>query len=156
MELTVGDKAPEFSLYSSDKEKVNLKDFRGKPVLILFYPLAFTSTCTKEICLMRDSLGDYKDLDTVILAISVDSHATLKKFKELNKLNFTLLSDFNKEVSRAYVSLHEEFWPGMRGVSKRSAFIVDAQGTIRYAEVLENPGNLPNFDQIQSVLSALK
>ena len=104
---------------------------------------------------MRDDLLRYQELDAIIFAISIDSPQTLAKFKSELQLNFQVLSDFNKEVSRAYGTQYEEYSLGMRGVAKRSAFVIDKEGIIQYAEVLENDGLLPNFDAIRSVLAEL-
>ncbi len=156
MILKPGFKAPEFSLYSTEKKEVSLSDYRGKNVLILFFPLAFTSVCTEELCSVRDQISKYNDLHTDILAISVDSIFCLAKFKEAQGLNFTLLSDFNKEVSRAYDALYETFVFEMKEVSKRAAFVVDKIGVIRYAEVLDDARNIPNFSNILETLSDLK
>jgi len=155
MSVKVGEKAPVFTLYSSDKEQVTLENFKGKKVVLLFFPLAFTSTCTVELCTIRDDISNYNDLNAQILAISVDSPQTLNRFKQDQNLNFTLLSDFNKEVSRIYDALYEEFSLGMRGVSKRAAFVIDKEGTVRYAEVLESAGDLPNFEAIKQILTKL-
>ncbi len=155
MSIIVGQKAPLFSLYDSQKNKVSLEDFKDKNVLILFFPLAFTSTCTKELCSVRDSIAYYNNVNAQVLGISVDSLYTLNKYKEEQQLNFPLLSDFNKEVSTLYDSLYPLFGFDMKGVSKRSAFIIDRQGTIRYAEVLEKAGDLPDFKAINSVLEGL-
>ena len=155
MAISVGDKAPEFHLFADDKQEVKLADYQGKNVVLLFFPLAFTGVCTTELCTMRDDIGTYQGLNAEVLAVSVDAVPTLAKFKEDQKLNFPLLSDFNKEVSRAYDALHEAFAFGMKGVSKRSAFVIDGAGTVRYAEVLDNPGELPNFEQIKETLNGL-
>lgn len=155
MAIKVGDKAPNFSLPSSEKEMVELNSLEGKNVVVLFFPLAFTGVCTAELCSMRDDISYYSGLDAEILAISVDSPFTLEKFKAEQNLNFPLLSDFNKEASTAYGALHETFAFGMRGVSKRSAFVVDKTGTVQYAEVLDNPGELPNFKAIKETLAGL-
>ena len=155
MSLQKGDKAPNFKLYNSDKQEVSLSDYVSKNVVVLFFPLAFTGVCTAELCEIRDNMATYADLNAEILAISVDSLFTLEKFKEEQKLPFNLLSDFNKEVSAAYGSLYENFVLGMKGVSKRSAFVVDATGTIQYAEVLESAGDIPNFTAVQEVLASL-
>lgn len=153
--LKVGDKAPEFKLFSSDKKEVELKDYRGKNVVILFFPMAFTGVCTTELCTMRDSIALYTDLNAEILAISVDSPFSLNEFKTQQSYNFPLLSDFNKEVSTAYGTLYETFVMGMHGVSKRSAFVIDGEGIVRYAEVLESAGELPNFEAIKETLAGL-
>ena len=155
MSLQIGDKAPDFKLYNSDKQEVSLSDYAGKNVVILFFPLAFTGVCTAELCEMRDNMGSYAKLNAEILAISVDSLFTLEKFKAEQNLPFNLLSDFNKEVSAAYGSLYENFVLGMKGVSKRSAFVVDANGTIQYIEVLESAGDIPNFTAVQATLAEL-
>ena len=156
MKLTEGDKAPDFALYSSEKQEVSLKDYTDKNLVILFFPLAFTGVCTTELCSIRDNYNKYLELNTEVVAISVDSPFVLEKFKEQESYNFPLLSDFNKDVSRSYGALYNEFVLGMKEVSKRSAFVVDKSGTIRYAEVLENAGELPNFAAIEEVLSTLK
>lgn len=155
MTLQVGDKAPAFTLFSADKQPVALSQYSGKNVLLLFFPLAFSSVCTKELCATRDDLATYNRLHAEVLAVSVDSIYALRKFREEQGLNFPLLSDFNKELSRNYGALYEEFGYGMRGVSKRAAFVIDKEGIIRYAEVLESPADLPNFEAIKETLSRL-
>jgi peroxiredoxin len=155
MTIEVGQKAPDFSLYDSDKKKLSLSDFKGQNVLLLFFPLAFTSVCTAELCDMRDNLKMYEELNVQPIGISVDSLHTLRKFKEEQRLNFPLLSDFNKEVSQLYGSIYETFGFDMKGVSKRSAFLIDEEGVVQYAEVLENAGLQPDFQAIQVKLREL-
>jgi peroxiredoxin len=155
MALQVGDKAPNFTLTSDSKEAVTLADYQGKNVVVLFFPLAFTGVCTTELCNMRDDIVAYQNLDAAVLAISVDSPFVLEQFKIQQNLNFPLLSDFNAEASTAYDAKYAEFAFGMKNVSKRSAFVVDKVGDIRYAEVLESAGDLPNFDAIKETLSSL-
>jgi glutaredoxin-dependent peroxiredoxin len=155
MKINVGDIAPDFSLYDSDKKLNTLSGFRGKNVLLLFYPVAFTSTCTRELCSTRDNISFYNDTNAVVLAISIDTVYSLAKYKTEQQLNFPLLSDFNKEVSAAYDCLYEKFSYGMKGVSKRSAFIIDTKGIVRYAQILENSSDIPDFDSIQKTLSKL-
>lgn len=153
MPITVGDKAPDFTLFNSEKQPVELSSYIGKNVVILFFPLAYTSVCTTELCNMRDNLALYNSLQAEILAISIDSPFTLAKFKEDQQLNFTLLSDFNKEVSKAYDSLYEVFPAfGMQGVSKRAAFVVDKEGVIQFIQINESPQDLPDFEAIQETL----
>jgi peroxiredoxin len=144
MEITVGTKAPNFTLRNSDKN-----------VVLLFFPLAFTGVCTTELCTMRDDIATYEGLDAEVLAVSVDSLFTLEQFKKVENYNFQLLSDFNKDVSRAYGSLYEDFVLDMKGVSKRSAFVIDKEGMVQYAEVLESAGDLPNFDAVKAALTKL-
>lgn len=155
MKIATEQTAPAFSLYSSEKNKVSLSDFAGKNVLLLFFPQAFTGVCTKELCSVRDDIARYGNANAEVLGISVDSVFTLARFKEEQGYNFTLLSDFNKEVSRSYGALYEDWILDMKGVSKRSAFIIDKEGVVKYAEVLENPGDLPNFDAIHQTLNQL-
>ncbi len=155
MSLKIGDTAPPFTLKSSDKTDVSLSDYNGKNVVVLFFPLAFTGVCTTELCSIRDNKSDYENLNAEVLAISVDSLFTLAKFKEIEGYNFPLLSDWNKETSAAYGALYDEFVLGMKGVAKRSAFVVDKDRKIRYAEVLENAGELPNFVAINETLQTL-
>lgn len=155
MALQIGDKAPDFSLYSSDKKLIHFREFRGKHVVILFFPLAFTSTCTKELCATRDDIGIYDQLEAEVLAISVDSPQTLARYKSEYELNFTLLSDFNKEVIRSYDVMYEEYSLGMRGVAKRAAILIDPEGIIRYLEVLENAGQLPDLASLQQTLQQM-
>ncbi len=155
MSVQTGNKAPDFALYSSDKEKVTLSEQKGKNVLLLFFPLAFTSVCTAELCSVRDNLSMYNDMNAVVYGISVDSPQTLDRFKKDQNLNFSLLSDFNKEVSTNYDAIYETFAMGMKGVSKRAAFVIDKEGTVKYAEVLENAGEQPNFEEIKKTLASL-
>jgi glutaredoxin-dependent peroxiredoxin len=149
MEIEIGQLAPDFSLYNTEKEKVSLSQLRGENVLILFFPLAFTSVCTAELCAVRDNMKIYESLHVKPLGISVDSLYTLAKFKQEQNLNFPLLSDFNKTVSKLYGSLYENFGFDMQGVSKRSAFLIDTEGIVRYAEVLENAGKQQDFQALQ-------
>ena len=155
MKIEVGSIAPDFSLYSSDKEKVSLGDYKDKNVVLLFFPLAFTGVCTKELCNIRDNIGVYNNSKAKVLAISVDSPQTLAKFKEDQKLNFPLLSDFNKTVSEKYGCLYETFSMDMKGVSKRSAFVIDRESRIQYAEVLENAREEPDYEAIEECLAQL-
>ena len=155
MKLETGKQAPDFSLYDSDKQLVTLSGLRGSPVVLLFFPLAFTSTCTKELCSVRDNIEWYNNVNAKVLGISVDALHSLARYKQEQKLNFTLLSDFNKEVSRKYDTIYETFGYNMKGVSKRSAFVIDKEGILQYAEVLEDASRIPNFEAIQETLGAL-
>lgn len=155
MHLQIGDKAPDFTLVADNTENWSLQDHLDQNVVLLFFPLAFTGVCTEELCTMRDGLETYSGLDARVVAISVDSPFTLAKFKSENNLPFSLLSDFNAEVSRAYGSLYETFVLGLKSVSKRSAFVIDKKGIIRYAEVLESAGDQPSYEGIQTALNEL-
>jgi peroxiredoxin len=155
MALEVGQKAPEFSLYNTEKNKVDLNDLKGKKVLLLFFPQSFTGVCTSELCSVRDDIAKYENADAQVLAVSVDSVFTLNKFKQDQNLNFSLLSDFNKETATAYGAIYDNWILDMKGVAKRSAFVIDREGVIRYAEVLDNPGDLPNFEAINQTLAQI-
>ena len=148
-------KSAGISLFDSEKNKINIEDNKGKNVLLLFYPLAFTSVCTKELCNVRDNISFFNNANAQVFGISVDSVFTLAKFKEEQKLNFPLLSDFNKNVSEEYGSLYETFGFDMKGVSKRSAFVINKEGIIKYAEVLENASEVPDFEAINKILLSL-
>jgi glutaredoxin-dependent peroxiredoxin len=153
--LDLNSKAPEFTLQNTNGDKISLSDYKGeKNVVLLFFPLAFTSTCTKELCQTRDNLKLYESLEAEILGISVDTFYTLKEFKASQNLNFQLLSDFNKETSQNYGVLYENFY-GMKGVSKRSVFVINKEGEIVHSEILENASDLPNFKMIEDSLLKL-
>jgi peroxiredoxin len=156
MNIQAGQQAPVFALYDTDKNKVSLADYRGKNVLVLFFPLAFTGTCTTELCTIRDNIGMYNNANAQVLGISIDSLFTLGKFKAEQNLNFPLLSDFNKEAARSFGVLYETFPVfDMQGVSKRAAFVIDKEGMVRYAEVCAVPSDLPSFEAIRQTLAEL-
>jgi peroxiredoxin len=156
MSATVGQKAPNFELPDSDKNMVKLESFKGKNVILLFFPAAFTGVCTKEMCQSRDELSFYNNMNAVVLGISVDMPFSLGKFKEVNNLNFPLLSDFNKETVKAYGIMYDTWVMGLKGVAKRSSFVIDKEGIIRFAQVLEVAGDYPDFDGIKKTLEGLK
>ncbi len=156
MSIQAGQQAPVFALYDTDKNKVSLADYRGKNVLVLFFPLAFTGTCTKELCNIRDNIGMYNNANAQVLGISIDSLFTLGKFKAEQNLNFPLLSDFNKEAASSFGVLYDTFPVfEMQGVSKRAAFVIDKEGVVRYAEVCAVPSDLPSFEAIGQTLAEL-
>jgi peroxiredoxin len=156
MPILPGQQAPDFTLFDSDKNKITLADQKQSNTVLLFFPLAFTGVCTKELCSVRDNISQYNTANAKVFGISVDSLFTLDKFKVEQNLNFPLLSDFNKEASKAYDVLYETF-PAfdMQGVSKRAAFVIDKEGIIRYAEVCATPGDIPDFEAIQQTLAGL-
>ena len=155
MSLQIGQKAPDFTLFNTEKNKVSLADYKGKNVVLLFFPLAFSGVCTSEMCNMRDNMSIYNSLDAEIIGISIDSLFVLNKFKAEHNLEFTLLSDFNKTTSSAYDCLNETFVFDMHGVSKRSVFVIDKEGNLQHIEILESAGDLPNFSAIQDCLKKL-
>ncbi|MFY7651908.1 MAG: redoxin domain-containing protein [Chitinophagaceae bacterium] len=156
MSVSVGQQAPNFSLFSTEKNKITLSELKGNKVVVLFFPLAFTGVCTTELCNIRDNIAFYNNTKATVLGVSVDSLFSLGKFKEEQKLNFDLLSDFNKEAAKAFDVLYEVF-PAfeMQGVSKRAAFVIDSNGVVQYAEVCATPGDLPNFEAIQKTLESI-
>jgi peroxiredoxin len=153
MSIEVGQEAPDFTLYNTEQKEISLKDLTSKSnVVVLFFPFAFTGTCTKELCSTRDEISEYENLDAIVVGISVDSPFALGKFRQENELPFDLLSDFNKDVSKKYNSLYEHFPFGLKGVTKRSAFVINKQRIIKYAEILDDGTKLPDFDQIKQTL----
>ncbi|MCE2432055.1 MAG: redoxin domain-containing protein [Candidatus Latescibacteria bacterium] len=157
MSITVGNRAPDFTLKSKsgDMEDISLSDYRDeKNVVILFFPLAYTSVCTDEMCSVSGGLADYDALDAQVLGISVDSPFAQEAWAEKEGITIPLLSDFNKEVSAAYGSQFEDLI-GFKGVAKRSAFVVDKSGVVRFASVSDDPTELPDFDAIKACLQAL-
>lgn len=155
MNIETGHIAPAFSLYDTDKNKVSLEDYKGKNVVLLFFPLAFTSVCTKELCSIRDGIGFYNTANATVFGISVDSLYTLGKFKEQEQLNYPLLSDFNKEVSALYGALYENWYYDMKGVSKRAVFVIDKNGILQYSDILESAGDMPDFTPVEIILHSL-
>ena len=157
MAINVGDQAPDFTLTGKrgDLEDVALSSFRGnRNVVLLFFPLAYTSVCTDEMCSVSGGLSEYDNLNAQVLAISVDSPFAQEAWAEQNDISIPLLSDFNKEVSAAYGAQYQELL-GFRGVAKRAAFVVDKDGIVRYAEVSEDATVLPDFDAVKRCLSAI-
>ena len=155
MTLKKGDKAPSFKLFNTEKKEVSLEDFKGKNLIIHFFPAAFTGVCTAQLCNVRDAINLYHNDKCDVVAISIDTPFTQGKFKELQNLSFDLLSDFNKEVSKAYGAQYDTWILDLKGVAKRSAFVVDGNGIIQYAEVLENAGDMPNFAAINETIASL-
>lgn len=156
MALKVGDKAPDFTLFNQDGESVSLSSFKGKNVVVLFFPAANTGACTTEMCTFRDELKEYENLNSQLLGISVDTHFALKMFHEKNNYNFPLLSDFNKKVIKDYDVVLDVFVPGKFdyfNTAKRAAFVVDKNGIIKYFEILANVGGQPDFEAIKNALA---
>lgn len=152
--MNIGEKAPAFKLVSTDLKPVTNETYKDKNVVLLFFPLAFTSVCTQEMCVASDDMNAYKDLDAEIVGISVDSPFVLQKFGEENKIGFTLASDFDRSASRAFETLFEDDFLGLTGFSKRSAYVIDKGGVLRYSETTDGK-SLPDFDKIKETLKAL-
>lgn len=132
----VGDRAPDFTLPSTSGEKLTLSSLRGKPVLLAFFPLAFSSTCTEELCEMRDDYEKFESRNVLVLPISVDHTYSLKEYKAKYNMKVDMLSDFRRDVSRLYGVLHDE-----RFYAKRAYFLVGEDGVIQWEHVEDNPGN---------------
>jgi glutaredoxin-dependent peroxiredoxin len=154
MAIKTGDKVQDFTLQNSEGEKVSLSDLtRHKKAVLLFFPLAFTGTCTEEMCTTRDNMKMFNSLNASVAGISVDSFFTLREFKKANNLNFTLLSDFNREVSNQFGIIYEDFF-GLKGVAKRAAFVINNEMVVEHAEILEDADDLPDFSAILKALSS--
>jgi peroxiredoxin len=153
MAINVGSKAPEFTLFDEDKKSRSLSEVLGKKVVLAFFPGAFTGICTKELCTFRDAMSNFNDLHAQVVGISVDAPFANKAFAMQNNLQFPLLSDYTREVSKQYGGVHEDF-AGMKGysASKRAVFIIDTNGTVKYAWVSENPGVEPDYNAVTQAL----
>lgn len=156
MAISIGQQAPQFALYDTNKSKLSLSDFRGKNVVLLFFPMAYTSTCTRELCEMRDSFELYKSLNAEVIGISVDTLFSLARYKADNNLNFTLLSDFNKRTIIEYDVYHENFSYDYIGVAERAVFVIDKNGIIRYVEQTPKLGDYPDMAALKKAVSALQ
>jgi len=155
--IKVGDKAPDFNLPDTDMKQRSLKEFLGKKIVLAFFVGAFTSTCTKEMCEFRDSMSRLTDLEAQVIGISVNDPFSNKGFVEKSRLPFPVLSDYKREVIKTYgLELHN--FAGLEGytVAKRSIFILDAEGAVRYVWVSDNPAVEPNYDEIQNALEQIK
>lgn len=148
-------KAPNFELQNGNFETINLQEIVGESnIVLLFYPLAFSSTCTEELCSVRDNMKIYDALEAKVFGISVDSLFVQKAFKKAQNLNFDLLSDFNKDAMKAYGVFDDDFF-GMHGVSKRSVFVIDKEGIVRYEEIHDKSDVIPDFKAIQQTLGEI-
>lgn len=155
MSLQKGDRAPDVTLVSSELSPLPLSaEWARGTVVLLFFPLAFTSTCTEEMCTMRDDIGSYSGLNARVIATSVDSPFVLDRFKKDLGADYTFASDFNREGAKAFGVLRESpLGPGLLNASDRAAFVINQDGTIRYAWHSTNPSLLPPFDEIKQALA---
>ena len=157
MALAVGTQAPDFTLstITADGPKlVSLADHKGKNVVLMFFPMAFTGVCTTEFCTLTEGLDDYTSLNAEVIGISGDNPFAQANWAEKEGIKVTLIADYEHEVTKAYNVAYDAFLPDknlpMGGVPKRSAFIVDKDGVIQYAESSDSPGDLPDFDSINA------
>jgi len=154
MSATVGSKAPDFTLMNENREPVTLSSQKGHPVVLAFFPAAFSSVCTKELCTFRDDLGRLNDANAQVYGISVDTFFALKAFQTDQQLTFSLLSDFNKQVIRDYGVFNEDMI-GLKGIAKRAVFVIDKDGIVRYREILEDARNEPDYQKLLAAVSQL-
>ncbi|HEY3044548.1 MAG TPA: peroxiredoxin [Vicinamibacterales bacterium] len=160
MAAETGSLAPDFTLPNQDREPVTLSKQRGRPIILAFFPAAFSSVCQKELCTFRDSLAKLDKLDKLnranaqVYGISVDTFFTLKAFGDQQHLNFPLLSDFNKQVIRDYGVFNEDMI-GLKGIAKRAVFVLDKDGVVRHREVLDDARNEPDYDKVFKAVAAL-
>jgi peroxiredoxin len=157
MSVEIGKKAPDFKLYDTDRKERSLAEFAGKKVVLAFYPGAFTGVCTKELCNFRDSLSKFNNLNAQVIGISVDPPFSNKAFADQNKLSFPILSDFSRQTVKSFDAYHENF-AGLNGytAAKRSVFILDKDGIVRYKWISEVPTVEPNYDEVFKAVESLK
>jgi len=154
MAADVGTKAPDFTLTNQDRQPVKLSEQRGKPVVLAFFPAAFSGVCTKELCTFRDAMARLNSAKAQVYGISVDTFFTLKAFQDAQGYNFPLLSDFNKQAIKDYGVFNEDMI-GLKGIAKRAVFVIDKDGVVRHKEVLDDARNEPNYDQVFATLASL-
>ncbi len=155
--VEVGQKAPEAEFVDTERKQIKISDFKGKTTVLAFFPGAFTGVCTKEMCTFRDSLSKFSSLDANVVGISVDSPFSNKSFKEANKLNFAILSDYNRDGVKAY-GIELENFAGLKGytAAQRAVFILDKDGVIKSKWIAENPGLEPNYDWVSREVEKLR
>jgi peroxiredoxin len=154
MSVDVGSRAPDFTLTNQDRQPVRLADLHGRPVVLAFFPAAFSSVCTTELCTFRDSLARLNPAHAQVFGISTDTFFALKAFHDQQHLTFPLLSDFNKEVSRAYDVLNPDMI-GLKNIAKRAVFVLDKNGVVVHREVLDDARNEPDYEKVYSALDGL-
>jgi peroxiredoxin len=152
--IGTGAKAPDFTLMNQDREAVTLSAQRGRPVVLAFFPAAFSSVCSKELCTFRDSLARLNQAKAQVFGISVDTFFALKAFQTDQKLTFPLLCDFNKQTIRDYGVFNEDMI-GLKGIAKRAVFVIDKDGIVRHREVLDDARNEPDYEQVFAVVASL-
>ena len=153
MAVEVGNKAPDFTLVNQDREKVTLSHELGSGnVVLAFFPGAFSGTCTKEMCSFRDSMSQFASLNAKVLGVSTDTFFVLKAWGDQQKLGFTLLSDYNKEVIGLYGVVNPDM-VGLKNIAKRAVFVIDKGGIVRYREILEDARNEPDYAKLNDALA---
>ncbi len=153
MPVEIGSRAPDFTLTSHERQPITLSALRGRPMVLAFFPAAFSSVCTKELCTLRDSMGRLNGANAQVVGISVDTPFALRAFHTDQKLTFPLLSDFNKHVIREYGVFNEDM-VGLKGIAKRAVFVLDKDGIVRHREVLEDARNEPDYEKAFTTLES--
>ena len=154
MAVDVGSKAPDFTLTNQERQPVTLSALRGRPVVLAFFPAAFSSVCQKELCTFRDGMNELNRANAQVFGISVDSFFALKAFHDQQTFTFSLLSDFNKQAIRDYGVFNEDMI-GLKGIAKRAVFVLDKDGVVRHREVLEDARNEPDYQAVFAALAKL-
>lgn len=155
MSVDVGSKAPDFTLVDQDRKPVTLSSaVKTGPVVLAFFPAAFSSTCQSEMCTFRDSIATLGAQKAQVFGVSTDTFFALKAWADQQRLNFPLLSDYNKDVIRSYGVVNPDMI-GLKDIAKRAVFVIDQQGVVRHREVLEDARNEPNYDTVRAALAAL-
>jgi peroxiredoxin len=154
MSIAVGAKAPDFTLPNQDREPVTLSEqVKQGPVVLAFFPAAFSGVCTTEMCTFRDSASELNKVHAQVLGISTDTFFALKAWGDAQKLNFPLLSDFNKDVIRKYEVVNPDMI-GLKDISKRAVFVIDRNGVVTHAEVLEDARNEPDYGKVKAAIAS--
>ena len=155
MSVEVGAKAPDFTLPNQDRENVTLSEkLKDGPVVLAFFPAAFSSVCQQEMCTFRDSMSELNKAKAQVLGVSTDTFFALKAWDDSQKLNFPLLSDYNKDVIRKYGVVNSDMI-GLKEIAKRAVFVIDRNGVVRHREVLDDARNEPNYDRVKQALASV-
>ena len=151
----VGEQAPDFTLPDTDRKLVSLHDLRGKTIVLAFFPAAFSSVCTAELCTFRDSLAQLNRVNGQVVGISVDLPYSLQRFKEAERLEFPLLSDFDRTVIREYGVVDDNFGGFTSGVARRAVFVIDREGKVAWEWVADKPSQQPDYGEVLRVTETL-
>ena len=156
MSVVVGEKAPDFTLTNQDRVPVTLsEELKKGPVVLAFFPAAFSGTCTKEMCAFRDSLDELRRLSANVIGVSTDTFFALKAWADAQHLSFPLLSDYNKNVIAKYGVVNPDMI-GLHNIARRATFVIDRNGIIRHSEVLEDARNEPDYEKVRGALAGLR
>jgi peroxiredoxin len=155
MSLSIGSTAPDFTLFDADKNQVQLSMFRGRKVVLAFFPAAFTGVCKAELCSFQNAIQRLNDMNAVVLAIAADQPFANKAFADANGLSFPVLSDYTRSTINAYDVALADF-AGLPGytASHRATYVIDGSGIVQFVDVTENPGIEPNYDAIYAAVEA--